>query len=84
MDTNDWREHKKERAAKRHENLVASTKILADAGIKFESRDYGQHIIIRTPFRINFWPSTGLWKTSQSKGRGVHALIKFINAHKEQ
>lgn len=81
MDTNDWHEHNQDRAAKRHQNLVISTKILADAGIKFESRDYGQHIIIKMPFRIDFWPSTGLWKTSQSKGRGVHELIKFIAAH---
>jgi len=41
----DWREHKQERADKRHQNLVASTKILADAEIEFESKDNGRHII---------------------------------------
>lgn len=78
----DWHEHKQDRANKRHQNLVISTKILANAGVKFDSRDYGQHIIIRMPFRIDFWPSTGLWKTAQSNGRGVRELIQFINTHK--
>jgi len=84
MDTEDWREHKHDRATKRHSNLIASTQIIKEAGITFEAKDYGQHLIIRNPFRIDFWPTTGLWKTSQSKGRGVRALIKFIEAHKEQ
>jgi hypothetical protein len=74
----DWADHKRDRADKRHKNQVASTKILADAGIEFESKDNGRHIIIRMPFRIDFWPSTGLWKTSQSEGRGVRELIKTI------
>lgn len=84
MKTEEWRKIKRKRAFKRHENLVASTKILANAGIKFEPKDYGQHLIIRTPFRINFWPSTGLWQTSQTESRGVHKLIKFIAAHTEK
>jgi len=84
MDTEDWRELKRQGAAKRHSNLIASTQIIKEAGITFEAKDYGQHLIIRSPFRVDFWPTTGLWITSKVRRRGVHALIKFINAHKEQ
>jgi len=84
MDTEDWREHKHDRATKRHSNLIASTQIIKDAGITFEAKDYGQHLIIRSPFRVDFWPTTGLWITSKVRRRGVRALIKFIEAHKEQ
>jgi len=84
MDTEDWRELKRQGAAKRHSNLIASTQIIKEAGITFEAKDYGQHLIIRSPFRVDFWPTTGLWITSKVRRRGVRALIKFIKAHKEQ
>lgn len=81
--TADWKDHKHDRATKRHSNLIASTQIIKDAGITFEAKDYGQHLIIRSPFRVDFWPTTGLWITSQVRGRGVRALIEFIKAHTE-
>ena len=81
--TADWKAHNATRAAKRHRNGESSTQILANAGIKFESKNNGWHIVISEP-RVDFWPTTGLWITSKVKGRGVHALIKFIKAHKEK
>lgn len=81
--TADWREHKHDRATKRHRNGESSTKILADAGIKFDTKNNGWHIVISEPLRVDFYPTTGLWITSQVRRRGVRALIKFIKAHTE-
>lgn len=75
----DWRDHKRERAAKRENNLESSTKMLRDAGVVFVSKNNGLHIVIQTGKGIiNFWPSTGLWSHAGTSNRGVKNLIEFI------
>lgn len=76
--TADWKGHKHDRAAKRHRNGKSSTKILADAGIKFDTRNNGWHIVISEPLRVDFYPTTGLWVAGQMRERGVSKLINFL------
>lgn len=65
---------------KRATNRENSLKILSDAGIECEVKNYGAHIIVRKS--LDFWPGTGLWKDRKTKkeGRGVFRLLKHIGA----
>jgi hypothetical protein len=51
---NDWRKAKQE---KRASNRDASAQLLMAAGIGFESRNDGAHLIVAG--RYDFWPGTG-------------------------
>ncbi len=75
----DWRDHKRERAARRESNLNASTRMLRDAGIEFDTKNNGLHLVVKTERGvINFWPSTGLWSHAGTSRRGVNNLIQFV------
>lgn len=75
---NDMKELKKERRAS---NTEKSTQLLIDAGIEFESKNGGAHLVVNQAqgLKADFWPSTGLWQIRGSKkqSRGVFNLIKF-------
>jgi len=77
---NDWRKVKQE---KRSANRQSSAEMLRGAGIAFEERNGGAHLIVEG--RVDFWPGTGLWiqRGTNSKQRGVQALIRFIRATQE-
>lgn len=80
----DWKAHKKERADKRESNLSASTQMLREAGIEFDAKNNGLHLIIKTERGvINFWPSTGLWSHAGTSRRGVNNLIQFVKGRRE-
>lgn len=74
----DWKDVLKERQEKRARNRDASARLLQEAGIPFESRNDGTHLIVAG--RYDFWPGTGLWmaRGEKTKRRGVHALIERI------
>jgi len=71
---------KRERSrVRRASHREASPKMLEDAGIVFESKNFGAHIIVYCGDQIiDFWPGTGKWIGRKSgKGRGVRKLIRF-------
>lgn len=78
----DWKEFgqaMKERSQERRaNNRFASAKLLVEAGISFDARNNGGHLIVRGLGQtFDFWPGTGLWQErgTTQQNRGVHALI---------
>lgn len=73
----DLKDESKQRRANHREQ---SPKLLEDAGIGFESKNLGAHLIVEsTKCLIDFWPGTGKWISRKGKhGRGVFNLIKHI------
>lgn len=67
---------------KRARNRASSPEILEDAGIAYESRNDGAHLVVRSSrgYVVDFWPGTGLWivRGEQRRGRGVHGLLAFF------
>ena len=80
----DFRELAKRSREKRAANRQSSTQILEDAGIPFESKNMGAHLIVLSgDGYVDFWPGTGLWKVRNSgqKGRGIKALLKLLTSN---
>nr|DAU57546.1 MAG TPA: hypothetical protein [Caudoviricetes sp.] len=75
---------RKQRQEKRNHNKEQSTNLLRQAEISFESKNSGNHLIILSTPKIDFYPSTGLWKVrgENKKRRGVLSLLKFIKEMK--
>jgi hypothetical protein len=78
-----WRAHNKQRQGKRALNREQSVKMLRDAGVCFELKNGGAHVIIANgdALRVDFWPGTGLWRVSRPiihEERGVRQLIKYL------
>lgn len=63
---------------KRANNRDGSKKILEGAGINFESKNFGAHLIVENI--IDFWPGTGKFidRRNKFKGRGVRNLLKQL------
>lgn len=72
--------YRRDRQEKRRSNREVSTAMLRAAGILFEERNGGAHLVVDG--RIDYWPGTGLWiqRATLSKQRGVAALIRFVRA----
>jgi len=66
---------------KKRKNQESSTQILIDKGVKFESKNGGNHLVVTGKESIiDFWPSTGKFITRNGKlksGRGVFNLLKL-------
>lgn len=80
-DTEMWREHKRASQEKRAANREASAKLLSEAGIAFERKNDGAHLVVTGPFgTYDFWPGTGKWmvRGSTTQKRGVAQLINRI------
>lgn len=74
-----WRDVNAARQEKRATNREASPQALTTAGIAFESKNDGAHLIVAGAW--DFWPGTGLWIRRQgqkTEGRGVLNLIKRV------
>lgn len=76
---------RKQRQEKRNHNKEQSTNLLKQAEISFESKNSGNHLIILSTPKIDFYPSTGLWiaRGVNKKRRGVLSLLKYINGMKQ-
>ena len=77
-DMKAWNETKKK---KKINNQESSTKLLITHGIKFESHNNGNHLIVKGERRlIDFWPSTGKFivRGKNYHGRGVRNLISLL------
>ena len=64
-------------------------KVLEAAGLAFESKNAGGHLVVKKPDSgcwVDFWPGTGLWKvrlrgnikSKQRRGRGIFNLLQFL------
>lgn len=74
-----WRDVKEARQRKRADNRAGSAELLTEAGIAFEDKNMGAHLIVNTRSgAIDFWPSTGLWivRGQSRRSYGVRNLIK--------
>lgn len=76
-----WRDVRAARQQKRAENRTDSASMLLAAGLKFETKNLGAHLIVRAlGLTVDFWPGTGLWivRNPRREGRGVQRLIDAI------
>lgn len=73
------KERSQQKRASNRENGAAR---LTAAGIQFESKNDGAHLIVRTNDHvIDYWPGTGKWITrgrAPKTGRGIARLLKHI------
>lgn len=74
----DYDAMKAESKERRARNRERSAQMLRDAGITFEERNAGAHLVVAG--RYDFWPGTGLWvaRGDKTKRRGVHSLVARI------
>lgn len=70
------------RRAKKEQNKVNSIEILKNAGISYQTKNGGIHLIVG---EYNFWPTTGKFQNRITKktGRGVFKLIKLLTERME-
>lgn len=78
-----WREIKRLGQLKREKNRETSPAILKAAGIEFEEKNGGAHLVVKhNGHTVDFWPGTGKWITRGGgftiKGRGAKKLIQHI------
>jgi hypothetical protein len=76
-----WRDVNAARQEKRASNRASSPDLLREAGISFESKNGGAHLIVKVRgHTIDFWPGTGLWimRGSTKRHGGVRKLIAFV------
>ncbi|HEJ4320006.1 hypothetical protein PIGHUM_04436 [Pigmentiphaga humi] len=69
---------KEESQRRRSSNRESSSRLLTEAGISFESKNEGSHLIVSGQGAVvDFWPGTGLWivRGSKERRRGVRQLI---------
>lgn len=74
-----WRGMAEASKHKRAANRANSADLLRQAGVEFESKNGGAHLVVYGVDRtFDFWPGTGLWvvRHSSDKRRGVRGLIK--------
>ena len=75
---NEYRAYKRE---KRASNTQASVALLASQGVPFKMMNGHTHLLLQAGEElIDFWPSTGLWisRETKTKQRGVFNLMKHI------
>ena len=74
----DFRAMKAHSQEKRARNREYGAKALREAGVPFESKNDGAHLIVKSA--INYWPGTGLWseRSGSAKGRGIKSLLKHV------
>ncbi len=77
-DAEMWKVHNERGKAKRAYNREASAQILIEAGVPFETKNSGSHLIIADTW--NFWPGTGYWREIRGtrNGRGVYSLLAML------
>ena len=76
-----WRAHKAASQQKRASNREQSTALLEAAGIVFEVKNNGAHLIVEGPDSyVDFWPGTGRWivRSNKKAGFGVRNLLAYV------
>ena len=73
---------------KKAANLAASTKILEELNIPFESKNRGIHLVVtgKKDELFDFWPSTGKFiaRKSSVSGRGIRTLLGYCNGKNKE
>lgn len=72
---------KQVRQKKRAGNRDQSAAVLSRAGIVFEEKNIGAHLIVfGGETTIDFWPGTGLWivRGENQRRYGVRKLVQFV------
>lgn len=72
---------RKMRQEKRADNREQSAALLTRAGVVFDAKNEGAHLIVLAGNAVvDFWPGTGLWivRGKPEKKRGVRKLIAFV------
>lgn len=79
-----WRAHRERDQERRRERREEAPKALRAAGIRFDSRNDGAHLILSTTPIIDFWPGTAQWTIRGSfKPRyGLKQLIDYCKTAK--
>lgn len=73
-----WNDIRAARQEKRADNRAQSAELLRKAGVAFEAKNGGAHLIVTALGKtIDFWPGTGLWivRGQSRQRRGVKRLI---------
>lgn len=65
---------------KRASNRENSARLLHQAGVRFDMKNDGAHLIVRSNPIVDFWPGTGKYiqRGTNKQGRGVFNLLKLI------
>jgi hypothetical protein len=84
-----WREFKRQGQEKRGKNRETSPAMLKAAGIEFEEKNGGAHLVVRhNGHTVDFWPGTGKWITRGGrftvKSRGVKKLIEHVQSEENK
>lgn len=77
----DFRAMNQQQKEKRADNRQSSTQVLAKAGVVFEAKNMGAHLIVQDSGEtIDFWPGTGLWivRNNGLRGRGVKSMLDWL------
>lgn len=78
----DFNARRAAKQEKRADNREQSAEVLTRAGVVFESKNMGAHLIVQAGASVvDFWPGTGLWiaRPLGEKGRGVAKLVRFVS-----
>jgi len=73
-----WKEHRDYSQNKRANNRVKAQETLMKNGIKYESKNFGAHLIVQgKDGTYDFYPGTGLYisRNTKKKERGIFNLI---------
>ena len=75
-----WKIMRERSREKRNSNKEQSTNLLVKNEIPFECKNNGNHLIIESNPKIDFYPSTGLWRVrgENKNHRGVRSLLKYL------
>ena len=82
MDTDDWKEYRKEKHAegvvKKDRNLINAKRLLDEHKVPYKIMGNGIHFVVDGS--IDYYPTTGKWlvRKSTKKGRGIFNLLRFI------
>ena len=78
-----FREFRAWRQEKRVSQFHKNTEILENCGIKFEIKNDGYHYIHRGKTVLNFWPSSGKFRSNDGKisGFGIEKFIKLVGTN---
>lgn len=73
-----WRDVNAARQEKRAVNRKSSAEMLREAGVAFEEKNDGAHLVVQALGKVvDFWPGTGLWiaRGQRRRSYGVRGLI---------
>lgn len=78
-----WNAIQAERREKRRQNGPLNKSLIEKSGIPFESKNFGQVLVIRQPYKptVAFYPATGKWLAEGSTvyAGGATAFIRWYS-----